>query len=263
MRGSEPPAVLFDLDGTLTDPKEGIRRSIAYALARVDRPPPVDERALDAFIGPPLIDSFRGVLGLDEQTAARAVTYYREYFREQGLFENRVYPGIVETLRDLKGRGFNLVVATSKPTEFARRILDHFGLRPFFRRTVGSRLDGRRVSKTAVIGRVLELYPSWSRDAVVMVGDRVHDIVGAAENGIRSVAVLYGYGSEAELLAAHPTAIAPTVGDLLPTLRQLLDSQAIRQSGHRGDGPSNGPNILKDGGQRSVAPCGDDARRTP
>lgn len=210
-------AVLFDLDGTLTDPKLGITRSIQYALRKHGIEPP-DADALEPFIGPPLEQSFRLTFGFDASQARRAVEDYREYFSQQGLYENEVYAGIPGLLRDLRNADVRIGLATSKPTVFAQRILDHFDLAKHFDLVVGSFLDGQRVEKSEVVAHALAGVASLPPERVVMVGDRMHDVEGARANGIDAIAVTYGYGSREELEAAAPTSLAASVDDL----RRLL-----------------------------------------
>ena len=192
-------AVYFDLDGTLTDPKPGITRSIQYALTRLDlAAPPEDE--LTWCIGPPLRASLMKLLGTDD-LADRALLLYRERFADIGLFENDVYPGIEDTLSAFAGSGRRLFVATSKPGVYAERIIDHFKLRVYFERVFGSELDGTRADKTDLLGYALRS-AGVDPATAMMIGDRSHDMVGARNNGMTALGVLYGYGSEAELLGA-------------------------------------------------------------
>ena len=203
-------AVLFDLDGTLTDPKVGITRSIQHALRKRGRPVP-DPDSLESLIGPPLEESFRTHFGMSPADARQAVGDYREYFADTGLFENAVYPGIPELLANLRGGGVRLAVATSKPTPFAERILAHFGLAPHFEQVVGSFLDGRREEKRELIADALVTLHGVDRERAAHVGDRRHDVLGARANGIRAIAVGWGYGTREELDAAQPNAIAESV----------------------------------------------------
>ncbi|HKV83704.1 MAG TPA: HAD family hydrolase [Ktedonobacterales bacterium] len=205
--------ILFDLDGTLTDPKPGITRSVQYALRRLGIREDDLER-LTPFIGPPLVESFARYYGLDARTAQAALGYYREYFAETGIFENAVYPGIETLLARLRARGRTLAIATSKPAVYAERIAAHFGLAGSFSLIAGSELDGTRTAKGEVIAYALDALPAVARSACVMVGDRMHDIAGARENAIASVAVAYGYGSVEELRAAEPTHLVHTVAEL-------------------------------------------------
>ncbi|MFI5314762.1 MAG: HAD family hydrolase [Myxococcota bacterium] len=209
------PVVLFDLDGTLTDPKLGITRSIQYALRKRGRPVP-DADSLESLIGPPLEESFRSRFAMSPAEARQAVDDYREYFAETGLFENAVYPGIPELLARLRAEGARLAVATSKPTVFAERILAHFGLAAHFEQVVGSFLDGRRVEKRELIADALQSLgvDRLDRQQAAHVGDRRHDVLGARANGIRSIAVGYGYGTREELAAAEPSALAESVAAL-------------------------------------------------
>ncbi|HEU0026479.1 MAG TPA: HAD family hydrolase [Ktedonobacterales bacterium] len=205
--------ILFDLDGTLTDPKPGITRAVAHALAHYGIAV-ADLDALISFIGPPLHHSFARYYGFDDRQAREAVTYYREYFAEIGLYENTVYSGIPELLDRLQTAGRRLIVATSKPTVYARRILEHFQLAAYFTQVVGSELDLSRTDKAQIIGDVLNEYSDMAREAVVMVGDREHDIIGARAHDLDAIGVTYGYGSLAELRAAGATAIAESVAKL-------------------------------------------------
>ena len=190
--------ILFDLDGTLTDPGEGITNSVAYALRKYGIE--VSDRSeLYKFIGPPLKDSFMKYYGFDEDKAEEAIAYYREYFRDTGIFENRVYEGVEDMLRGLHANGKRIVLATSKPEEFAIRILEHFGLRKYFTVVAGASMDSSRSKKGDVIAYAISLCESFDKYTAVMVGDREHDIIGAKENGLKSIGVLYGYGSEEEL----------------------------------------------------------------
>ena len=205
--------ILFDLDGTLTDPFEGIANSIAYALHKFDIPI-ADKNELRKFIGPPLIESFGNFCGFSDEQARLALSYYREYFREKGMFENSVYDGIEELLEDLPACGIRLCVATSKPEPFAEKILEHFHLAHYFECIAGSELDGTRAKKNEVIEYALQKCNFVDRTKAVMVGDREHDIVGAAKCAVDSVGVLFGYGSREELQKAGATYVAATVADI-------------------------------------------------
>jgi len=205
--------ILFDLDGTLTDPKVGITKSVAYALKSFGIVVE-DTDSLCKFIGPPLRVSFREYYGFSEDDCNKAVEKYREYFRETGIFENRVYPGIEDLLKNLKQSGKRLFVATSKPTVFAVKILEHFDLIRYFDDVAGSELDGSRDSKGDVIRFALQKNGLTDLTNMVMVGDREHDVIGAKENNIDVIGVLYGYGSRTELEKAGADYIAETVEDL-------------------------------------------------
>lgn len=209
--------ILWDLDGTLTDSKEGIIRSVQYALGKMGVTQPSMEELVN-FIGPPLQDSFERELHFTPQQCAQAVSLYREYFSVRGLYENRVYPGIPELLHDLVRAGKILVLATSKPTPYSVQILTHFHLEHFFNQIVGSNLDGSRSKKADVIAHAMQQYPSLNPLSCVMIGDRKEDVAGAHSNGVDSIAVSYGYGSSEELELAHPTFLANSV----PDIRKIL-----------------------------------------
>lgn len=206
--------LLWDLDGTLTDPKDGITRSVQYALNRLNYSiPEADD--LDWVIGPPLKESFKTLLqSEDEGLLNRAVLSYRERFQELGLYENNVYPGIPELLCKLKEAGCKNLLATSKPRVFAERILQHFLLDEYFEVIMGSELNGQFVEKEALIGEVLKKAPSGSRSRTVMIGDRKYDVDGARANQIDVISVGYGYGTVEELKAAQPDFIVPSVRGL-------------------------------------------------
>lgn len=204
--------ILFDLDGTLTDPGEGIRNSVSYALAKYGLR--MDEAELNRFIGPPLAEGFREFCGFSAAEAAEAVEFYREYYWEKGMLENRVYAGIPELLAHLQERGKILAVATSKPEIFARQILHHYELDRFFAVIAGSNLDGSQSKKSEVTVSALAQCPAAPDGAAVLVGDRKHDIEGASLAGIDAIGVTFGYGSEEELLAAGAPAIVHSVAEL-------------------------------------------------
>ena len=206
-------SVFFDLDGTLTDPKIGITRSIRFALEklRVDSP---SEDELTWCIGPPLLESFASIVG--EQHAPQALEYYRERFAETGWRENTPYPGILQTLADLVDAGRTLYVATSKPHIYARRIIKHFEIGQYFSEVFGSELDGTRSAKTELLSYALTETRSTSS---VMIGDREHDVIGALNNGMRAIGVSYGYGSREELVKAGAEEIVSQPEDLLSLLR--------------------------------------------
>lgn len=194
--------ILFDLDGTLTDPREGITRSVQYALAKlgIDEP---DLTALEHFIGPPLLQCFMSTYALDEATGWQAVNYYRERFRVTGLYENQVFDGVEALLATLVAQGRTLYVATSKPTVFAEEIARHFGFDHYFKRIYGSELDGTRTNKVELLAHVLES-ERLAPHSTLMIGDRKHDLIGARRNGLQAVAVGYGFGSREELLGEAP-----------------------------------------------------------
>ncbi|WP_024346482.1 HAD family hydrolase [Lacrimispora indolis] len=204
---------LFDLDGTLTDPKEGITKSVQYALRHFG----IETENLDAlccFIGPPLKDSFMEYYGFSEEQAGKAIDVYREYFSGKGLYENKAYEGVAEVLQSFLNAGKKLYVASSKPEVFVRMILKHFELDSYFTFMGGADMGETRVKKADVIRYVLEECGIRDLDKTVMIGDRKHDVLGAKEIGIASVGVLYGYGSEQELKAAGADVLAETIFDL-------------------------------------------------
>jgi phosphoglycolate phosphatase len=207
--------VLLDLDGTLTDPYDGITKSVAYALDRMEVPRPA-ARALRSFIGPPLQDQF-AALGLDETEVERAVVLYRERFSEHGLYENEVYPGVRDALEALSAAAFRMAVATSKPALFAERIVGHFGLARHLELVAGATLDGTRLAKGDIIAFALRALDVQGRDAV-MVGDRAQDIEGARAHGVRSIGVRWGYAEPDELEAAGAEAIVNSPAELVAAL---------------------------------------------
>lgn len=205
--------ILFDLDGTLTDPMVGITRAVQYALKSYGIHEP-DLKALCPFIGPPLKESFMKFYDFPEDKAQEAIGRYREYFADIGIFENQVYDGIEEMLKKLKAKGRTLLVATSKPEEFAVRILEHFHLDGYFDYVCGASMDEKRVKKGEVIAYALETAGMKDVSKSVMVGDREHDVIGAGENNMDCVGVLFGYGSRKELETAGAWKIAATVEEL-------------------------------------------------
>lgn len=205
--------IFFDLDGTLTDPKVGITKSVAYALKSFE----IEVEDLDSlckFIGPPLKESFMKYYGLNSEEGDKAVEIYREYFRPHGVYENAVYEGIPELMASLCNEGKRLVLASSKPTVFVETILEHFDLRKYFEVVVGSELDGTRVIKAEVIAYALEQAGITDKSQVVMIGDREHDVIGAKENGVASIGVTYGYGSREEHEACNADVIVESVSEL-------------------------------------------------
>lgn len=202
--------VLFDLDGTLTDPGEGITNSVAHALKKYGITVE-DKTELYKFIGPPLHESFEKYYGFSKEEALQAVEYYREYYKVKGIYENTVYDGIEYLLRKLCERGKKVILATSKPEIFAREILRHFSLDKYFFCAAGANLDGSRTNKAEVIAYALREGGVTDKSTAVMVGDREHDIIGANKNGLDSIGVLFGYGTRNELEEAGASYIAETV----------------------------------------------------
>lgn len=210
--------ILFDLDGTLTDSAPGVTRAAQYGLKKmgftVENP---DD--LLSFVGPPLIESFQNHMkSSDESVLLRTLEHYREYYARQGIFENSVFPGIPELLAALRETGKILAVATSKPTVYTERILDHYRLRDFFSIVVGCGMDGSRTGKGEVIAEVLSHAEMKRRSRPVMVGDRKYDIIGARENHIPVIAIGWGYGTREEFDRENPDYFAETIPDLLALL---------------------------------------------
>ncbi len=210
--------IIFDLDGTLTDSAEGITRSVQYALSRYGIT--ASEEEIKPFIGPPLHYSFMKEYGFSEKKAFQAVEHYRDYYREKGIYENRLYPSVTKMLEAFANNEAKLYIATSKPTVFAEKILKHFVIDNFFKVIAGSNLDGTRVEKKEVIGYVLNNSGRTDKSETVMIGDRKHDIRGAQAWKLDSIAVTYGYGSLDELIAAKPTYIVHSVVELSELLMQ-------------------------------------------
>ncbi len=210
--------IIFDLDGTLTDPKVGIIKSIQYALSKFN----IEESNTDKlmqFIGPPLLESFEKYYFPEKPKARKAVDFYREYYSENGIFETNLYPGILDLLSQIYKKGRQMIVATSKPTVFAERILKHFDLFAYFSSIVGSNLDCTRASKDEVIKYAISDLSGIQKHDMIMIGDREQDIIAAKNLGIDSIAVTYGYGSIKELQKAEPTYFASYTVDL----RRLLE----------------------------------------
>lgn len=209
--------ILFDLDGTLTDSQEGITKSVAHALKYYGIE--VEDRAqLNCFIGPPLVDSFMKYFGFTKEQAYEATERYREYFGVTGKFENRVYDGIPQMLQRLKDVKKTLIVATSKPELYAKQIIEHFDLAPYFKEVYGADMEGNRVNKDDVIRYALKAENITDLQDVIMVGDREHDVIGAKKCGIEAIGVLFGFGSREELELSGAFAIAETpeeVGEII------------------------------------------------
>ena len=205
--------LLLDLDGTLTDSRPGITRSIDHALTRLGLPVP-SEAELVQLIGPPLKQTFARLLpDPTEVNVDEAVTLFRERFADIGIFENSVYSGIPESLEKLLSDGYHLFLATSKPQIFARRILKHFNLDHLFQGVYGSEMDGTRQDKANLIEHLLETEKINCKEAV-MIGDRSHDIIGGIANNLHTIGVLWGYGSKLELESAGVHHLVAQPGDL-------------------------------------------------
>jgi phosphoglycolate phosphatase len=205
--------ILFDLDGTLTDSSIGITNSVMYALKKygIDVS---DRKELYKFIGPPLEGSFEKYYGFSKKEAKRAVEYYREYYRDKGIFENVVYHGLEDLLKELEINSKILIVATSKPEVFAKQVLEYFDIAKYFTYIAGSNLDGTRVKKCEVIRYALKSSNIIDFSKTIMIGDRKHDIIGAKDVGISSIGVLFGYGSRDELEEAGADFIINTAEDI-------------------------------------------------
>ena len=205
--------ILFDLDGTLTDPKDGITRCIQFALDQLGTTSP-DVDQLDWCIGPPLRGSFSQLLNTKDDTLLdQAIFHYRKRFSECGMYENVVYPEVIGSLRRIRKAGARVFLATSKPKVFAKQILDHFDLSPFFDAVYGSELDGRLSDKSELVAHILDT-ESLDPKMTLIVGDRSHDIIGGKKNYIMTAAVSYGYGSREELTSFKPDFIFDTISDL-------------------------------------------------
>lgn len=211
--------ILFDLDGTITDSGEGITKSVQYALKSFGIS--VDNlEDLNKFIGPPLKDSFKKYYNFDDEKAELGLKKYREYYADKGIFENNLYDGIVELLDTLVKNNKKIILATSKPEVYAKQILKYFKIDKYFNFVAGSDFEETRVKKGDVIKYALEGAKVSELSKVIMVGDREHDIIGAKENNIKSIGVLYGYGDVVELTQARAEYIVKTPNELLNNLLQ-------------------------------------------
>ena len=212
--------ILFDLDGTVTDPMIGITKSVQYALNKFDIEVE-DLNELCKFIGPPLKDSFMNFYNFTEEDALNAITYYREYFSTKGLYENTVYENFEDMLISLKEKNKSLIIATSKPTVFVEKILEHFNLKKYFDFIAGSNLDNTRTKKADVISYALEQQGITEVSEIIMIGDREHDVIGAKALNIESIGVLHGYGSYDELSNSGANYIVKDVKELHSLLISL------------------------------------------
>ena len=206
--------LLFDLDGTVVDSGLGVTNSVIYALKKwgieVE-----DRKSLYVFLGPPLVDSFSEHYGFSHEDSLRCVDYYREYYNEKGIFEITVYDGISDVLVKAREMGKKVILATSKPEEYAKQILEYIGLSNHFDFVAGATMDESRNEKAGVIRYALETLGITDTSKIVMIGDRKYDVLGAAENNIETIGVLFGFGDEEELLGAGAKYIAPTPADIL------------------------------------------------
>ena len=208
---------LFDLDGTLTDPGEGITKSVQYALAKFGIVVE-DRKQLFCFIGPPLHESFEVYYGFSRPDAMKAVDCYREYYAVKGIYENLVYDGIAKALADLQSAGIKLCLATSKPEYYAKQILEHFDLMQYFTAVAGSNMDGTRTKKAEVVERALMLLGNPDVSECMMIGDREHDVLGGAAHGLDTMGVLFGYGCREELERVGATYIVATPAEIAQTI---------------------------------------------
>lgn len=204
---------LFDLDGTLTEPAEGITNSVAFALEKFGIIPQ-SKTELYKFIGPPLIDSFMEFYGFSREKADKAVEYYREYYKARGIFENKVYEGIPYILKTLHEGGKKVILATSKPEAFAKQILEHFNLSQYFTLIAGATMDESRSKKDAILAYAIDKSGITDLSEAIMIGDRKFDIEAAHKFGIKAIGVLFGYGSIEELKLAGADYIAATPNEL-------------------------------------------------
>lgn len=214
-------AVLFDLDGTLIDSFEGIAKSAQYALRRFG----INEENLEnlrPFVGPPLVESFQKWYGLSKEQAIEATDIYRERYRPIGILECSLYPGVEECIRTLKAEGYQIGMASSKPEEFCRRILEHFGLLDLFDDVVGATFDRRIDTKEEVLNEVLRRWSDIPKNQMCLIGDTMFDLVGAKKIGIDCIAVSYGFGDAEEMLQNGAVAICDRMADL-PELIQRLN----------------------------------------
>lgn len=209
--------ILFDLDGTLTDSGEGIIKAVQYSLKYFDIEVE-DLNDLRKFVGPPLRDSYKNFYDFDDEKAEIGISKFREYYIEKGIYENKVYDGVEEMLKTLKDNGKNLIIATSKPEVHAKIVLDHFELTKYFDFICGADLEETRVKKSDVIKYAIETAEIKDLSKAIMIGDREHDIIGARENGLKCIGVLYGYGDVVELTQARADFIAKKTTDILNIL---------------------------------------------
>ncbi|HON78811.1 MAG TPA: HAD hydrolase-like protein [Spirochaetota bacterium] len=209
--------ILFDLDGTISDSREGIMLSAAYALEKMHITEKDKER-LKRFAGPPLHDSFRNIYGLEGADTDMAIELYREHYGETGMFRCAPYPGIPDLLETLHLEGKRLYIATSKLESFARKVIEYLGMEKYFTIIAGSNDDGSRAKKPEVIGYLLAQIPGLKKENTAMVGDMRFDILGAREQGLHAIGVSYGYGTVEELKEAGAALIAGNAGELASLL---------------------------------------------
>lgn len=211
--------VLFDLDGTLTDSSEGITNSVAYALCAFGYKYE-SLKQLECFIGPPLKEQFMHFCSVDEETGEKLVEKYREYYAEKGIYQNKLYKGADEMLHTLKKNGKKIVLTTSKPEKYAIIILKHFKIYDLFDFCAGALMTNSRTNKDEVIEYALENLENINKKTTIMVGDRMHDVIGASKHGIDTIGVLYGFGTRKELAESGAVQICKSVEELCKTLLQ-------------------------------------------
>lgn len=204
--------ILFDLDGTLSNPLEGIQNSVEYAMEKMNVT--VTDLDVATFIGPPMKETLEKYFHLNPSEIEHAIFYYRQYFRKKGMFQNELYPNITRLLQNLKDRGHHLVVATSKPYQFAEKIVQYFEIDHLFDFIAGSNIDGTRTDKGEIIQYAMEQFPEYETSDFVMIGDREQDIIGAAKQQITSIGVTYGFGTAWELNNAKADYIVNCVEEL-------------------------------------------------
>lgn len=229
--------ILFDLDGTLTDPKDGITRCIRFSLDKLGVHPP-HEDLLTWCIGPPLRETFSRLMNTREDVLLdQALSHYRTRFSEAGMFENAIYPEVIPSLQRIRAAGFRIFLATSKPRVFAAQILDHFDLTQFFHAVHGSELDGRLSDKGELIAHILES-ENLDPGATLIVGDRSHDIIGGKGNGIMTAAVTYGYGSREEIAESKPDVVFESPTELVTFLGLSAPqyNRVLQDAAKNGDG---------------------------
>ena len=206
--------ILYDLDGTITDSAHGITNSVMYALKKFGIEE-TDRTKLYKFIGPPLTESFEKFYGFTKEQSLDGVKYYREYYHDKGIYENRVFDGLDEVFKKINVVGKQAIVATSKPEKYAKIIIDHFHLTQYFACVAGMEMDGGRGTKAQVFTYALEKYDITDKSKVLMIGDREHDVIGAHENGLDCLGILYGFGSRKEFEEAGADYIRENVEDIL------------------------------------------------
>jgi phosphoglycolate phosphatase len=217
-------AILFDLDGTLIDSAEGITKSARYALDHFGIEEP-DERQLYRFIGPPILDSLQNLYGFSEEKAKEGVAVYRERYNRIGLYECSLYPGVEACIRTLREQGYRIGMASSKPEESCRKILDHFGILPLFDDVVGATFDGRINSKEQVLNEVFRRWDDLAREELCLIGDTIFDVRGANAVGIPCIAVTFGFGNLEEMKEAGIVGVCDSMESLPSVLRKIGEEE--------------------------------------